>query len=88
MSALLTVLVVLIIGYCIWHFGPEGWRTYIKGAVVTAIPVVGAVLQNIQGLDYSKVFDANTAWWILGAVGILIIIFNFLNKRLYGDQPV
>jgi hypothetical protein len=74
-------------GCLLLAFGPVGLRTYIKGAIVTAVPVIGEILNYVGALDLSKFIDAKTASAVLAGVGVLIIIFNDVNKRLYGDNP-
>ncbi len=79
---------VLLIGAAILMLGPVGWRTYIKGALVTAVPMLAEIFNYFGTLDLSK-FPLSTeqSAAIMAAIGVLIIVFNRVNKALYGSVP-
>jgi len=88
MPGLLVFLVVILAGVLLLVFGPVGWRTYCKGAIVAAVPLVGQILDYAQAWSgWNSVLDAKTAMWIMGAVGVLGLIFTNVNRRLYGTTP-
>lgn len=87
MTGLLICLAVVLVGVLILVFGPVGWRTYIKGAIVAVVPLGGQLLDFANGFSWNSVLDGKTAMWVMGGVGVLIIIFNAANKRLYGSAP-
>jgi len=78
---------ILAAGALVLWFGPQGWRTYITGVLATAVPLVGQILDYLSGFGWDKVIDGRSAMWTVGAIGVLMIVFNFVNKRLYGDTP-
>ncbi len=87
-SLLIAFLAVLAVGFAILTFGPIGWRTHILGAIVAACPVVGELLNYVGGVDWSAIGAKKEIAAGIGlGVGALIIVFNFVNKRLYGAAP-
>ena len=79
---------VLLIGIAILMIGPQGWRTYIKGAIVAAVPGAAEILNYAGSIDLSK-FPLTTtqAAAVTAGIGVLIILFNRANKQLYGSTP-
>lgn len=72
MSFFTTVLLVLIFGAAVIAFGPVGWRTRIFHAVTIAVPGIGAILQQLQVVDWSKLIDVPKVAYGL-AVGIPLV---------------
>ncbi len=87
MPGWLIVALILAAGALILWFGPKGWRTYITGVLATLVPLLGQILDYLNGFGWNQVIDARTAMWTVGAIGVLMIIFNWVNKRLYGSTP-
>jgi hypothetical protein len=78
---------ILAAGAAVLWLGPKGWRTYIAGVVATLVPLIGQILNYLSGFGWNQVIDARAAMWTVGAIGVLMIIFNWVNKRLYGKTP-
>jgi hypothetical protein len=87
MTGLLICLAVILIGVLLLLFGPVGWRTYVKGLIVAVVPLGGQLLDFANGFSWNSVLDGKTAMWVMGSVGVLIILFNAANKKLYGVEP-
>lgn len=87
MTGWLIFALVLIGGGLVLWLGPRGWRTYIAGWLAALVPLTGEILGYLSGFGWNQVLDGKTAMWVAGAIGLLMVVFNSVNKRLYGDVP-
>jgi hypothetical protein len=87
MTGILICLAVILLGVLLLAFGPVGWRTHILGGIAAVFPLGGQLLNWANGFNWDSVLDGKTAMWVLGGVGLLIVIYNFANKKLYGAEP-
>ena len=87
MSWLWICLVVLLAGVLLLRLGPQGWRTYIKGALIAGFPLLGEILDWARSLDLNQVLDGRTAAGAMIGIGLLIVIYKYINNRLYGAVP-
>lgn len=81
------LLLVVIAGIVLLIVGPQGWRTYIKGALIALFPLLGELLDWARALDLNQVLDGRTAAGAMIGIGLLVIIYKFVNNRLYGAVP-
>ncbi|MEX0853642.1 MAG: hypothetical protein WD036_10240 [Bauldia sp.] len=87
MTGFTIFLVCLALGALVLWFGPRGWRTTIVGWLAALVPLSGEILDYLSGFSWNGVLDGKTAMWVAGAIGVLMIVFNRVNKSLYGSTP-
>lgn len=85
MTFVITVLVVIALGWAIITYGPIGLRTKIFHAVALVAPALAEVLQQIQVIDWSRIVDVPKVAYGL-AVGIPIVGM-WLRQVTGNDKP-
>lgn len=86
--AIIVFAAIIVLGILLIAYGPVGWRTHILGAVVAVFPAAGEVLNALGAFDWSKLISDSKIVAAAGlGVGLLIIIYNSINKSLYGSTP-
>lgn len=89
LNLLALFVVMLVIGLLLWVFGPQGFRTYLQGIIIAIVPLLGELLDYLSSgqVNWRAILNGDVATIILVVIGVLIVIYNYGNKKLYGKEP-